>query len=296
MTMNGKVVMVTGATNGIGEVTARELAGKGATVIAVSRSATKLENTVNKIKSETGNPDVAWLQADLSSMAEIRALAAQFHAQYDRLDVLVNNAGAYFNERQVSVDGYEMTFALNHLNYFLLTHLLLATLQQTAQAQGEARIVNVSSDAHYGARNGLNFDEWPEKTNYNGFGVYSQTKLMNVMFTYELARRLEGTQVTTNVLHPGFVRTGFGKNNGGLLSLIVGAMQVFAISAEEGAQTNIYLAASPEVKGVTGKYWDNKRVKQSSDASQDVVAQQRLWQLSESLTGVTQDSPETATV
>lgn len=296
MTMNGKIVMVTGATNGIGEVTARDLAGKGAEVIIISRNQTKLDNTVNKIKSETGNENVSWMQADLSSMESIRDLAAQFHQHYDRLDGLVNNAGAYFNERKLSVDGYEMTFALNHLNYFLLTHLLLDTLKQTAQEQGEARIVNVSSGAHYGPRNGIQFDEWPTKENYSGFSAYGESKLMNVMFTFELARRLEGTNVTANVLHPGFVRTGFGKNNGTILNLIIGAMQLFAISAEEGAQTSIYLASSPEVEGVSGKYWDKKRVKEPSDASKDVAAQQRLWSLSEELTGLAEEAPEPVTV
>lgn len=293
MTMTGKIVMVTGATNGIGEVTAHDLARQGATVIVVSRNQTKLENTVNKIKSATSNDNVSWMQADLSSMASIRDLAAQFHEQYDRLDVLVNNAGAYFNDRKLSVDGYEMTFALNHLNYFLLTHLLLDTLKQAAEKEGEARIVNVSSGAHFGARNGVNFEALPLKEKYSGFGAYGESKLMNIMFTFELARRLEGTNVTTNALHPGFVRTGFGQGNGGILTVIMKAMQVFALSSEDGAQTSIHLAASPEAKGITGKYWDKKQVKDSSAASKDVAAQQRLWTLSEEFTGLTETQPTT---
>ena len=157
MTMQGKVVMVTGATNGIGKVTARELAGKGAEVVIVSRTLSKLENTVSKIKSETGNPNVSYIQADLSVMDEVRHVAETFKASHERLDVLVNNAGAYFNDRQESADGYEMTFALNHLSYFLLTNLLLDVLKDTADTHGEARIVNVSSEAHRNAS--INFDD-----------------------------------------------------------------------------------------------------------------------------------------
>lgn len=280
--MDGKVVIVTGATNGIGEITALELARQGAEVVVISRSQSKLEATVNKIKNETGNDKVSYIQADLSSLGEIKQAAAQFLESHSRLDVLINNAGAYFAERQQSVDGYEMTFALNHLNYFLLTHLLLDTLKQTAETNGEARVVNVSSGAHQGGN--VNFDDLQSKQKYSGFGAYGTSKLMNILFTYELARRLEGTNVTANALHPGFVNTGFGMNNSGLLTKLLGIVQnIVAKSPEQGAETNIYLASSPEVKGINGKYWDDKQQKQSSKASYDVTTQKRLWEISEEL-------------
>lgn len=285
--MQGKVVVVTGATNGIGEVTALELARQGATVVIVSRTESKLENTVARIKSETGNDAISYIQADLSSIDGVRSAAQQFLARFERLDVLVNNAGAYFNERYVTDDGYEMTFALNHLNYFLLTDLLLDTLKQTAQAHGEARIVNVSSDAHQPAS--INFDDI-QAENYSAFGRYGETKLMNVMFTYELARRLDGTNVTANALHPGLVNTGFGMNNGGIAKVFLSALQwLFGKSPEEGAATSIYLAASPEVTGITGKYWANKQQKSSNNASYDVDAQKKLWAISEELVGLSKD-------
>jgi len=283
--MNGKVVIVTGSTNGIGEVTALELARKGAEVVLISRSQGKLENTVSKIKSETGNDNVSYIQADLSSMADIRKAAEQFLQSHNRLDVLVNNAGAFFSDRKQSVDGNEMTMALNHLNYFLLTHLLLDTLKQTASENGEARIVNVSSSAHRGGN--INFDDFQAENGYSGFGRYSESKLMNVLFTYDLARRLEGTNVTANVLHPGFVNTGFGMNNNGLVKIALDLIQkLVALSPEKGAETNIYLASSPDVKGVSGKYWDNKQEKESNSASHNLETQKRLWELSEELTGI----------
>lgn len=283
--MNGKTVIVTGATNGIGEITALELARQGAEVVVVSRSNAKLENTVNKIKSETGNQDVSYIQGDLSSLAEIRQVADEFLQTHNRLDVLVNNAGAYFSNRQESVDGNEMTFALNYLNYFLLTNLLLDVLKQTAQETGDARIVNVSSAAHSGSK--VNFDDIQANNGYSGFGRYGESKLMNLLFTYELAQQLEGTNVTANALHPGFVNTGFGMNNGGWMSKILGVLQsVVAISPEKGAETNIYLASSPKVRGISGKYWDKKAQKKSSDASHDTQAQKRLWQISEDLVGM----------
>lgn len=288
--MDGKVVIVTGATNGIGEVTAIELARKGAEVVLISRSKSKLENTVSKIKSQTGNQNVSYIHADLSSLADIRRAAEEFLQKHNRLDVLVNNAGAFFNERQESVDGNEMTLALNHLNYFLLTHLLLDTLKQTGQETGDTRIVNVSSGAHQGGK--INFNDIQARNSYSGYGRYSESKLMNVLFTYELARQLEGTNVTANVLHPGFVNTGFGMNNGGWLAKGLGLIQsLVAISPEKGAETQIYLASSPEVKGITGKYWEGSKQKSSSKASHNVEAQKRLWQISEELVGMTSPQP-----
>ena len=185
----------------------------------------------------------------------------------------------------LSVDGVEMTFALNHLNYFLLTHLLLDVLKRTAAEQGEARIVNVASGAHRGGT--VNFEDLQKQQGYNSFGTYAQSKLMNVMFTYELARRLEGTNVTVNALHPGFVATGFNKSAKGILGNLVRVVEkIVAISPEEGAKTSIYLASSPDVQGISGKYWEKSKAVSSNSASYDTTAQRRLWEVSESLAGL----------
>ena len=215
-------------------------------------------------------------------MAEVRRAAAEFNARHNHLDVLVNNAGAMFTQRQETVDGYELTFSLNHLAYFLLTNLLLDTIKSSAPA----RIVNVSSDVHKGAK--LNFDDLQHQQSYGmgGINVYGESKLANILFTYELSRRLQGTGVTVNTLHPGVVRTGFGRNNSGLIRLIMPVIQRFGISEEQGAQTSIYLASSPEVEGVTGKYFDKSKAIPSSPESYDESAQKRLWTVSEELTGL----------
>lgn len=273
--------MVTGANAGIGKITALELAKQGAQVVIVARSQARGAEAQAEIIAASGNGDVHLLQADLSSQAEIRKLAAQFKRDFTRLDVLVNNAGAFFNRRQLSVDGLEMTFALNHLGYFLLTHLLLDALQASAPA----RIINVSSDAHRGAK--IDFDDLQAARGYAGFRVYGISKLANVLFTYELARRLGGTAVTANALHPGFVATNFGRNNGFVVDKLFGLLgRFFAKSPEEGAETSIYLAASPEVAGVSGQYFVNKKAVKSSLASYDADAARRLWEISEELVGL----------
>lgn len=272
--MKNKIVMVTGATNGIGYVTARELARMGAEVVLVSRSAVRCQAAVEKIQAETGNQWVSYLAADLSSQAQIRGLVEDFLKRYDRLDVLVNNAGAFITQRQESVDGIELTFALNHLNYYLLTHLLLDALR----ASPAGRIVNVSSDAHQGSK--IEFEDLQLKRGYNGWQAYARSKLANVLFTYELARCLEGSAVTANALHPGFVATGFAKNNGVLFDLGMRLISPFALTPEQGAQTSIYLASSPEVEGVSGQYFRNKKAARSSPASYDQTAARRLWQAS----------------
>ena len=280
--MDGKTVLITGATNGIGKVAALELAKKGATVVIVGRNPAKTAETVAEIKAQSGNSNVDSIVADLSSMAEVRKVAEAFKAKHSRLDVLINNAGAIFADRQETVDGYEMTFAFNHLAYFLLTNLLLDTLRASAPS----RIVSVSSDAHTGGK--INFDDLNAKNSYGmlGMSAYSNSKLANVMFTYELARRLEGTGVTANVLHPGLVNTGFAKNNGGLMRFAMRILASFSLTPEQGADTIIYLASSPDVEGVTGKYWDKRKAVKSIDASYDVSAQQRLWTVSQQLTGL----------
>jgi retinol dehydrogenase-12 len=293
-----------GATAGIGEVTARELARRGATVVVVGRSRERCEATVEAIRRETGNPSVEFLRADLSSQGEVRRLAREFLDRHDRLDVLVNNAGALFALRQESVDGIEMTLALDHLGYFLLANLLLDALKASAPA----RIVNVSSDAHQWAK-GFDFDDPQARSRHRGrlgygqskfadllftvlappkhpaFLRYGQTKFANLLFTYGLARRLEGTGVTANALHPGFVATNFGAGNGVFGWFMRRWAGLLAIGVEEGAKTSIYLATSPEVEGITGRYFLKQKPVPSSPASRDELAALRLWRLSEELTG-----------
>ena len=279
--LEGKICMVTGATSGIGAVTARALAQKGARVIIVARNVNRCENTVAEIIQTTGNHAVEYMLADLSSQDEIHNLVRVYQDKYERLDVLVNNAGGFFMSRLESIDGIEMTFALNHLNYFLLTNLLIETIKASAPA----RIVNVSSAAHQNAS--IDFDDLQDKHNYSGWQAYGQSKLANILFTYELARRLEGTGVTVNALHPGFVATNFGANNAGFLGTLVRRfMNLFSIDVETGAQTSIYLAASAEVEGVTGKYFVKQQAVASSEISYDQTTAKRLWEISEEMTGV----------
>ncbi len=274
--MAGKVCVVTGANAGIGRVTALELARQGAHVVMICRDPQRGQATQGEIIAASGNQAVDLLLADLGSIQSTRAVAAQFLAKYDRLDVLVNNAGAVFYERQETADGLEKTFALNHLGYFLLTTLLLDRLKASAPA----RIVNVSSDAHRAGR--VNFDDLQNRQKYSGFPVYAESKLLNILFTRELARRLAGSGVTVNVLHPGFVRTNFGKTNTGLLAILFGLFsRLFAISPEKGAETSIYLATSPEVAGVSGQYFSNKKAVAPASQAQDEESARRLWAESE---------------
>ena len=279
--MNGKVCLVTGATSGIGEETAKELAQRGATVIVVGRNEKKCAATVTQIRQQTGNAQVESMIADFSSLEQIRALAELFKKKYARLDVLVNNAGAIYLSRQQSVDGYELTFAVNHLGYFLLTNLLL----DLVVASAPSRIINISSAMHTGAP--LDFSDLQNTRKYNGMRVYGQSKLANILFTYELARRLQGKNVTVNAVHPGMVATNFAANNGVLGKIARPVMNLGSISIAEGAETMAYLATSPEVEGVTGKYWVKKKERQSSPASYDEAAQKRLWQVSEEMVGET---------
>jgi NAD(P)-dependent dehydrogenase (short-subunit alcohol dehydrogenase family) len=278
--MQSKICLITGATSGIGLVTARSLAQQGATVVLVGRNPERTAAIVSRIQQETGNPQVDCLIADLSAQAQVHQLAEEFRRRFTRLDVLLNNAGAFFSKRHVSVDGIEMTLALNHLAYFLLTHLLLDTLKATPAA----RIVNVASDAHRKAQ--FNFADPQGAQRYRGWPAYCQSKLANLLFTYELARRLADTDITANAVHPGFVATRFGHNNRGLVALFIGLAQFTALSPEQGAETLLYLATSPEVVGITGTYFVRKRAVESSRESYDQAAAQRLWQLSIDLTGL----------
>jgi NAD(P)-dependent dehydrogenase (short-subunit alcohol dehydrogenase family) len=277
--MLGRVCLITGATSGIGLITAQALARKGATVVLVARDAQRAEDHVQRIRHETSNPRVTFLVADLSSLASVRALAAEFQARHPALHVLINNAGALFMRRAHTIDGYEMTFALDHLAPFLLTNLLLERLKASAPA----RVVTVSSAAHDGAQ--LDFDDLMYvRRRYRPLGAYGQAKLANAMFSCELARRLAGTRVTSNALHPGFVATSFAHNNGPLYRVGMLATRPFAISPERGAETSIYLASSPEVADVTGQYFTKCRPVASSAASRDQAAQRHLWEVSERLT------------
>jgi NAD(P)-dependent dehydrogenase (short-subunit alcohol dehydrogenase family) len=276
--MQGKVCLITGATAGIGEVTALELARQGATVVGIGRSAEKCQTVAKQIQQATGNRDVTFLVADLSSLTETRRVAEEFLARYHRLDVLVNNAGAYYSEFQESPDGIELTMALNFLSPFLLTHLLLDRLKASAPA----RIINVSSNAHQMA--GIHFDDLEGRRRYGGWTAYGQSKLGNILFTYELARRLEGSGVTVNALHPGFVATKFGHNNGGLVGRGTQIVQkLVAMSPEKGAQTQIYLASSPDVATVSGKYFVKSKPASSSRASYDPATAKRLWEWAEQM-------------
>ncbi len=276
--MRDKICLVTGATSGIGQVTARALAEQGAHVIIVGRNQAKCSATVNQIQQQTGNRAVEYLLADLSSQSAVRQLAQEFKNRYQQLHVLVNNAGAIFFQRQVTVDGIEMTFGLNHLGCFLLTWLLLDVIRASAPA----RIVNVASRAHERAR--INFDDLQGTKSYNAMRAYGQSKLANILFTYELARRLAETRVTANALHPGVVGTGFAANNGSLVRLGLRLYRFFVLSPEQGAETSIYLATSPEIQSITGRYFVDKQAVSSSPVSYDAAVAARLWQVSMQMT------------
>jgi retinol dehydrogenase-12 len=288
--MNGKVVVVTGATNGIGKATAQALAENGATVVIVSRSADKCAATVSELKALTNNANITSYTADLSVMGQVVNVAAEIKANYERLDVLVNNAGMWFAERQLSADGIEMTWALNHLSYFLLTNQLLGLLKSTATEHGEARVISVSSMAHHGASiawDDFQFEDWSRaRTQYPGWGAYQQSKLANVLFAYGLARRLEDTGVTSNAVHPGVVVTGFSQNNGAFFKFGAVFRRMFnRATALDGAMPSIYLASAPDARGVTGKYYGPPHKEEPSDPqTHDTAMQDRLWELSEKMT------------
>ncbi|WP_246731554.1 SDR family oxidoreductase [Methylocapsa sp. S129] len=273
--MQGKLCLVTGATLGIGNATALGLARKGAHVVIVGRDAARTREAAAQLARESGNPQVDFLVADLSSQAEARRLAAEFKARYPRLDVLLNNAGAIFTQREVTVDGYERTWALNHLAEFLLTQLLRDRLEASAPA----RIVNVSSTAH--ASGTVAFDNLQGEKKYSAWSAYGQSKLANILFTYALARRLAGKGVTANCLHPGVVATGFGHNTPGFLNIVLGLARPLLMTPEKGAATSIYLASSPELADVSGKYFAKCKPIASSKLSADVALQEKLWELSE---------------
>ena len=272
--MNGKVCLVTGATDGIGKVSARVLAEKGAKVIIVGRNPEKSATVLAELKSSSGNENIDLLMADLAVMQEVRDLAEQVISHYDRLDILLNNAGGYFAKHELTSDGLERTFALNHMSYFLLTNKLMELLKSSAPA----RIVNVSSGAHYGVD--MDFENLNGEQEYKAWKAYQKSKLANVLFTYELLKKVPA-DITVNCLHPGFVATNFGHNIGGFFGPVLKiAQRISAIDPEEGAKTSIFLCSAPEVKGVSGKYFYKCQPKTSSRESRNMDTGKRLWQIS----------------
>ena len=273
--MDGKLCMVTGATSGIGFYTALEIARMGGSVIIIGRNQPKCMTAVKMIQENTGNPSVEYLLADLSSQTQIRTAARFFYQKYNHLDILVNNAGGFFLHRRLSEDGIEMTLALNHLAYFLLTNLLIDALKSSPSA----RVINVSSSTHNNKH--LNFNDLQLTRLYNPVQAYGRSKLANLLFSYELARQLADTRVTSNALTPGWVATDiYKKVNPWLTPLINPVIQRIGQTPLEGAQTSIYLATSPDVEGITGKYYSNMQPVRSSSASYGLDSARRLWELS----------------
>jgi len=279
--MTGKTVLITGGTGGIGKAAAVGLASMGARVGITGRDWARAERAATDIEAESGNPAVDVFVADLSSQAEVRRMAGEVLAAYPRLDVLVNNVGGFWSHRHTTADGLEHTFALNHLAPFLLTSLLLERLTDSAPA----RVVTVSSGAQSMGK--IDFDDLMGEQDYSGQRAYNQSKLANVMFTYELARRLQGTGVTANVMHPGMTNTAFSAEDPARrMAPIVFAARPFMKSPKKGADTAVYLASSTEVEGLTGQYFANRKAKKSHDASYDAMTTGRLWQVSADLVGI----------
>lgn len=281
-TMKDKVVLVTGANSGLGKMTALGLAKMGATVVMVCRSQERGEAARKEIMAAIGSSSVDLLLADLSSQQSVRQLAQDFKAKYQRLHVLVNNAGGVFMSRSVSIDGIEYSLAFNHLAPFLLTHLLLDVLKASAPA----RIVNVTTRLF--ANSAIHFDDLQfEKRRYSGFQAYTETKLGNILFTYELAPKLQGTDVTVNCVHPGIFKSNFGSQGMPAFMRILSALsRPFMATAEQAAARVLYVATAPELEGVSGKYYADKKELTSPKQSYDEAAQERLWQVSEQLTGL----------
>lgn len=271
-----KIILITGATDGIGRVCAHSFAKNQDELILVGRNAEKLAALVYSLQI-TGAVVHSYV-ADLSSAKETFVLSETIRKDHPKIDVLLNNAGAYFDKRTITKEGIESTFALNHLNYFILALGLLPSLKKA----GEARIVNVASRAHMGVS--LDFGDLLGEKDYSGWKQYQRSKLMNIYFTYELAERLNQTKITVNCLHPGFVKTKFGQNNEGLAKvLLTFAQNVFAISEDKGAETSIFLATDPSVTSVSGKYYVKKKITKSSDPSYDLAARRNLWAYTEDL-------------
>ncbi len=278
--MGGKTVLITGGTSGIGKATAVAVAAMGADVVVVGRNPERGEAAVEEIRAQSHGEDVELILADLSVQSEVRRLADEFQERHDRLDVLANNAGLVQSKRTETEDGIETTLAINHLAPFLLTNLLLERLEESAPS----RVITVSSEAQRWGN--MDFEDIQSTRKYRGFPVYGMTKLANIMFTYELAERLKGTGVTANCLHPGPVSTNFGKNNGGPMALFFRLGKPFMRSPEQGADTLIWLAVSPDVEGVSGKYFSDRKEIEAKEIAYDEGARRRLWEVSEDLTGL----------
>jgi retinol dehydrogenase 12 len=277
--MNGKVVVITGATSGIGLVAAEKLAAMGARLVLIARDRSRGEAALRRLREIGPNAAHAAHYADLSTIAEMKRVAGEIAATEPRVDVLINNAGALFSSRQLTADGIEMTFATNHLSYFVVTLGLADRLRSTPGA----RVINTSSDAHKGRH--LDFDDLQSAKGYRGFAVYGRSKLCNILFTRELAKRWIDTGVTVNCLHPGFVSTRFGDQSGGMFQRVVQVAKLFAISPEKGAETIIYLATSDDVAKVSGKYFYKCRAVNPTSDAQDDAAARRLWEESARLAG-----------
>jgi NAD(P)-dependent dehydrogenase (short-subunit alcohol dehydrogenase family) len=275
--MQGKVVVVTGGTSGIGQVAAERLAGMGARIVLVARSKSRGEAELARLRQVAAGAEHRVHYGDVSRLADLNRLVTEIRSAEPRIDVLINNAGAMFGSRQVTDDGMELTFATNHLSYFVLTQ----GLREQLAAAGSARIVNTSSHAHY--RGKIDFGDLQSERGYSGFPVYSFSKLCNVLFTRALSKRLAGTGITTNSLHPGFVNTRFGDGAGGFLERIFGVAKMFAISPEKGAETIIYLASSDDVAKTTGLYFYKCKAVEPSKIAQDDAAAERLWNETEKL-------------
>jgi NAD(P)-dependent dehydrogenase (short-subunit alcohol dehydrogenase family) len=283
--MRDKVVVITGGTSGIGQVAAERLAGMGARVVLVARSQARADETLARLRSAGPDAQHAAHLADLSSIDATRQVAAKIAAAEPRVDVLINNAGALFNRRQLSPDGLEMTFAVNHMAYFVLTE----GLRERLVATPGARVVSTASGAHNGAK--LDRDDLQSAKSYSGFAVYGRSKLCNILWTRELARRLDGTGVTANCLHPGFVATRFGDGSGGFLQAVMPLAKLMAINPQKGAETIVYLASSPEVAEVTGKYfYQCKPLEPSPEARDDALAGW-LWDQSQTLARAAEAAP-----
>lgn len=283
--LQGRVCLVTGATHGIGAVMAEALACMGATVVATGRNAERGQDLVSSIRQRTGNEDVHFLRADLASLADVRSLATAFMERWNRLHVLIDNAGTVFPARHTTVDGLEEVFTVNHLAPFLLTNLLLPVLRASAPS----RIIVTSSYEHRRGR--ISWNNLQGQRFYFSQQAYAQSKLANLLFVYELARRLEGSGVTANAFNPGLVHTNICMDSGLLIRTTKRLMDRFAgLSPEEGADTGIWLASSPDVQGVNGRYFQHRHAVRSSRASYRVADQQRLWAISEQLTGISSAS------
>jgi NAD(P)-dependent dehydrogenase (short-subunit alcohol dehydrogenase family) len=276
--MAGKTVVITGATSGIGEVAADRLATKGERIVFIARDRARAEETLKHLHAISDGAGHSVHYADLSRLSEMKRVAAEIARSEPRIDILINNAGAMFNARKVTEDGLEKTFALNHMAYFVLSNLLLPNLG------AGGRIVSTASDAHSGAK--LDFSDLQSSHHYGGFAVYGRSKLCNILFTRELARRLNGTGMTANCFHPGFVATRFGDQSGGVLSLGIRAAKTFALTPEQGSATMVYLATSPDVAEVSGRYFVKCKPATPSREAQNDAAARRLWDISAKLSGV----------